>query len=132
LSDITYRAVKKLQYVNLIAAENIYHTNILLQHYNVKNILISLNKDNEKKQSNYVIKKLIEGKKIALVSNAGTPLINDPGYFLVKKCHSLNIKVIPLPGPCAAITALSGSGISTNRFCYEGFLPSKKKHAAIC
>lgn len=127
LSDITYRAVETLKNVNLIAAENIYHTNILLQHYNVKNILISLNKNNEKKQSHYVIKKLKEGKKIGLVSDAGTPVINDPGYFLVKQCRSLNIKIIPLPGPCAAITALSASGISTNRFCYEGFLPSKKK-----
>ncbi|AYN24419.1 16S rRNA (cytidine(1402)-2'-O)-methyltransferase [Buchnera aphidicola (Rhopalosiphum maidis)] len=127
LSDITYRAVETLKNVNLIAAENIYHTNILLQHYNVKNILISLNKDNEKTQSHYVINKLKEGKKIALVSDAGTPVINDPGYFLVKKCCYLNIKIVPLPGPCAAITALSASGISTNRFCYEGFLPSKKK-----
>ncbi|WP_295164817.1 16S rRNA (cytidine(1402)-2'-O)-methyltransferase [uncultured Buchnera sp.] len=127
LSDITYRAVETLKNVDLIAAENIYHTNILLQHYNVKNILISLNKNNEKKQSHYVIKKLKEGKKVGLVSDAGTPVINDPGYLLVKQCCSLNIKIIPLPGPCAAITALSASGISTNRFCYEGFLPSKKK-----
>ncbi|AAM67653.1 16S rRNA (cytidine(1402)-2'-O)-methyltransferase [Buchnera aphidicola] len=127
LSDITYRAVETLKNVNLIAAENIHHTNILLQHYNVKNILISLNKNNEKKQSDYVINELKKGKKIALVSDAGTPVINDPGYFLVKKCCFLNIKIIPLPGPCAAITALSASGISTNRFCYEGFLPSKKK-----
>jgi len=128
LSDITYRAVETLKNVNLIAAENIHHTNILLQHYNVKNILISLNKNNEKKQSDYVINELKKGKKIALVSDAGTPVINDPGYFLVKKCCFLNIKIIPLPGPCAAITALSASGISTNRFCYEGFLPSKKKN----
>lgn len=127
LSDITYRAVDILKSVNLIAAENIYHTNILLQHYNVKNILISFNKENEKKQSHYVIKKLQEGKKIALVSNAGTPVINDPGYFLIKQCYIFNIQIIPLPGPCSAITALSASGISTNRFCYEGFLPSKKK-----
>lgn len=127
LADITYRAIEILKNVNLIAAENIYHTNILLQHYNVKNVLISFHKENEKKQSNYVIKKLQEGKKIALVSNAGTPVINDPGYFLIKKCYLFNIPIVPLPGPCAAITALSACGISTSRFCYEGFLPSKKK-----
>lgn len=126
LSDISYRAIETLKKVDLIAAENINHTSILLQHYNIKNILISLNKDNEKKQTNYVIKNLEKGKKIALVSNAGTPVINDPGYFLVKSCCFLNIQVIPLPGPCAAITALSASGISTNRFSYEGFLPSKR------
>lgn len=126
LSDISYRAIETLKKVDLIAAENINHTSILLQHYNIKNILISLNKDNEKKQTNYVIKNLEKGKKIALVSNAGTPVINDPGYFLVKRCCFLNIQVIPLPGPCAAITALSASGISTNRFSYEGFLPSKR------
>ncbi|WP_343154330.1 16S rRNA (cytidine(1402)-2'-O)-methyltransferase [Buchnera aphidicola (Aphis aurantii)] len=127
LLDITYRAIEILQEVNLIACENIKHTNILLQHFNIKNILISFNKNNEIQKNNILVKELQNGKKIALVSNAGTPVINDPGYLLIKQCHLFNIKVIPLPGPCAAITALSASGISTNRFCYEGFLPSKKK-----
>ena len=127
LSDITYRALEILEKVNLIACENIQHTNILLKHFNIKNILISFNKNNEAQKSDNLIKQLNEGKLIALVSNAGTPVINDPGYLLIKKCHLLNIKIIPLPGPCAAITALSASGISTHRFCYEGFLPSKKK-----
>lgn len=127
LSDITHRALETLKHVDVIAVENIRHTNILLKHFNIKNHLISLNKDNEKKQSDYLIQELKQGKKIALVSNAGTPIINDPGSILIKKCHYLNIKVIPLPGPCAAITALSASGIINNRFCYEGFLPSKKK-----
>lgn len=127
LSDITYRAIEILKKVNLIAVENIRHTNILLEHFNIKNVLTTLNKNNELIKSNYLIQKLKEGKNVALVSNAGTPLINDPGYYLIKKCHFLNIKIIPLPGPCAAITALIASGISSNRFCYEGFLPSKKK-----
>lgn len=127
LSDITHRALEVLQTVHIIAAENIQHTNILLQHFNIKNYLISMNKDNEKKQSDHLIKELKKGKTIALVSNAGTPIINDPGNLLIKKCHNFNIQVIPLPGPCAAITALSASGIMYNRFCYEGFLPSKKK-----
>ncbi len=86
-----------------------------------------MNKNNEEKKSGYLIQELKKGKNIALVSNAGTPLINDPGYILIKKCYSFNIHVVPLPGACAAITALSASGIPTNRFCYEGFLPSKKK-----
>ncbi|QCI18652.1 16S rRNA (cytidine(1402)-2'-O)-methyltransferase [Buchnera aphidicola] len=127
LSDITYRALKTLQEVDIIACENIQHTNILLKHFNIKNILISFNKNNEIEQSSYLIKKLKKGKTIALVSNAGTPVINDPGYLLIKQCHIFNIKIVPLPGPCAAITALSASGISSDRFCYEGFLPSKKK-----
>ncbi|AEO08454.1 16S rRNA 2'-O-ribose C1402 methyltransferase [Buchnera aphidicola str. Ak (Acyrthosiphon kondoi)] len=127
LSDITYRALEILKDVHMIAVENIRHTNILLQHFNIKNHLILMNKDNEKKQSDNLIEELKKGKKIALVCNAGTPIINDPGNILIKKCHISNIKVIPLPGPCAAITALSASGIINNRFCYEGFLPSKKK-----
>ena len=127
LSDITYRALKVLQDVDIIIAENIRHTNILLQHFNIKNHLSLMNKDNEKIKSDDLIQDLKKGKKIALVSNAGTPIINDPGSFLIKKCHDFNIKVTPLPGACAAITALSASGIRTNRFCYEGFLPSKKK-----
>lgn len=127
LSDITYRAIEILKDVHIIAAENIRHTNILLKHFNIKNQLTLMNKDNEKKQSDNLIEELKKGKKIALVSNAGTPIINDPGGILIKKCHFFNITVIPLPGPCAAITALSASGIINNRFCYEGFLPSKKK-----
>ncbi|MCU4137121.1 16S rRNA (cytidine(1402)-2'-O)-methyltransferase [Buchnera aphidicola (Sitobion miscanthi)] len=127
LSDITYRALETLKNVDIIAAENIKHTTILLKHFNIKNHLILLNKDNENKQSAHLVQELKKGKKIALVSNAGTPIINDPGSILIKKCHFFNIKVIPLPGPCAAITALSASGIINNRFCYEGFLPSKKK-----
>ncbi|QCI25321.1 16S rRNA (cytidine(1402)-2'-O)-methyltransferase [Buchnera aphidicola (Sitobion avenae)] len=127
LSDITYRALETLKNVDIIAAENIKHTTILLKHFNIKNHLILLNKDNENKQSAHLVQELKQGKKIALVSNAGTPIINDPGGILIKKCHFFNIKVIPLPGPCAAITALSASGIINNRFCYEGFLPSKKK-----
>lgn len=127
LSDITYRALEILKKVNLIACENIQHTNILLTHFNIKNILISFNKNNEVQKSNNLIQTLKTGKSIALVSNAGTPVINDPGYFLIKQCHLFNIQIVPLPGPCAAVTALSAAGISTNRFCYEGFLPSKKK-----
>jgi 16S rRNA (cytidine1402-2'-O)-methyltransferase len=125
-SDITQRALITLKNVNIIAAENIYHTHILLKKFNINNKLISINQNNEQKQSEKIIIKLKTGKKIALVSNAGTPIINDPGFALVKSCHENKIRVIPLPGACAAITALSASGISSNRFCYEGFLPAKK------
>ncbi|WP_367673327.1 16S rRNA (cytidine(1402)-2'-O)-methyltransferase [Buchnera aphidicola] len=127
LSDITYRAVEILKNVHIIAAENIHHTTILLNHFDIKNYIIAMNKHNEKKQSNYLIEQLKKGKNIALVSNAGTPVINDPGYFLVVECHLNDIQITPLPGACAAITAIVASGISAKRFCYEGFLPSKKK-----
>ncbi|BAC24596.1 yraL [Wigglesworthia glossinidia endosymbiont of Glossina brevipalpis] len=126
LNDITYRAISVLKKVNTIAAENIFHTNNLLNFYFIKNKLTSFNKINEKNKSEILIKKLIQGYSIALVSNAGTPTINDPGYLLVSKCIEQNIKIIPLPGPCAFITALSASGISSDKFCYEGFLPKKK------
>ncbi|CAL4042264.1 16S rRNA (cytidine(1402)-2'-O)-methyltransferase [Buchnera aphidicola] len=125
-SDITQRALIILKDVDLIAVENIYHTHILLKNFNINNHLILINQKNENKQTDKIIKKLKLGKKIALVSNAGTPVINDPGFILIKSCHKNKIRVIPLPGACAAITALSASGISSNRFCYEGFLPTKK------
>ncbi|WP_422667547.1 16S rRNA (cytidine(1402)-2'-O)-methyltransferase [Buchnera aphidicola] len=127
LLDITYRSLEILKKVDIIAAENIQHTKILLNYFNITNYLISMNKHNEKKQSNFIIKQLKNRKNIAIVSNAGTPIINDPGYFLVTQCRLHNIKIIPLPGACAAITALIASGISANRFCYEGFIPVKKK-----
>ena len=106
-SDITQRALTILTNVDMIAAENIYHTHVLLKNFKIYNKLISINQKNEKKQSKKIIKKLIAGKKIALVSNAGTPVINDPGFTLIKSCHENKIKVTPLPGACAAITALS-------------------------
>ncbi|WP_343192658.1 16S rRNA (cytidine(1402)-2'-O)-methyltransferase [Buchnera aphidicola (Taiwanaphis decaspermi)] len=120
LEDISYRAVKILKNVNIIAVENIKHTSILLKNYNIKNKIIKISK--EKK----IFKKLKTGNSVAIVSNAGTPLINDPGYSLVKYCKKNNIKIIPIPGACAAISALISSGIKTNKFCYEGFLPKSK------
>lgn len=126
MQDITERALLILQHVDLIAVENIYHTLHLLQHFSIKKKLFLLNNNNERKKSKKLCNLLNEGKNIALVSNAGTPLINDPGYYLVNLCHKMNLRVIPLPGACSAITALSASGLSTNRFCYEGFIPKKK------
>lgn len=127
LNDITYRALEILKTVDIIVVENILHTKKLLNNFNISKTIITLNKNNEKTKSKKIIIKLTSGKKIALISNAGTPLINDPGYYLINYCYNFKIKLIPLPGPCAAITALSASGLPTNQFCYEGYLPSKQK-----
>ncbi|VFP79073.1 16S rRNA (cytidine(1402)-2'-O)-methyltransferase [Buchnera aphidicola] len=127
LLDITYRSINVLKKVDYIISENIRHTSILLKHFSIKNKLLTLNIFNEKKKKNKYIIMLNNGKNIAIVSNAGTPIINDPGYLLVKYAYDNNIRVVPLPGACAAITALSASGLKTNKFCYEGFLPKKKK-----
>ncbi|XRX43311.1 MAG: 16S rRNA (cytidine(1402)-2'-O)-methyltransferase [Buchnera aphidicola (Tetraneura sorini)] len=88
--------------------------------------MISFNKHNEEKKTKYLIKKLLLGQTIALVSNAGTPIINDPGFILVKACQKKKIKIIPLPGACSIITALIGSGLPADKFSYEGFFPKKK------
>ncbi|MCV2506441.1 MAG: 16S rRNA (cytidine(1402)-2'-O)-methyltransferase [Candidatus Lightella neohaematopini] len=127
LLDITNRAIYILKSVDFIVAENIKHTCFLLDRlYIKKRHLYVLNQYNEYKKINYLISILKQDKTMALVSNAGTPLISDPGYKLVYECKKLGINVTPLPGPCAAITALSASGLPTNRFCYEGFLSSKR------
>ncbi|MCV2525063.1 MAG: 16S rRNA (cytidine(1402)-2'-O)-methyltransferase [Candidatus Lightella neohaematopini] len=128
LLDITNRAIYTLNNVDYIITENIKRTCFLLNHFSIKKRhLYLLNQYNEYKQINYLLTVLKKNKTMALVSNAGTPLISDPGYKLVYECKKLNINVIPLPGPCAAITALSASGLPTNKFCYEGFLSSKRK-----
>ncbi|WP_343126712.1 16S rRNA (cytidine(1402)-2'-O)-methyltransferase [Buchnera aphidicola] len=126
LQDLSYRSVNILKSVDFIITENIHHTKILLKNFSIINKIYSLNKINEKKNTIKYIKKLKKGYNIALVSKAGTPLINDPGFLLVKKSHKKNIRVVPIPGPCAAIAALCASGIKTSSFCYEGFLSSNK------
>lgn len=126
LGDITHRAIATLNSVDLIAAEDTRHTGLLLQHFLIKTRLISLHDHNEQQKCELLITKLKDGESIALVSDAGTPLINDPGYHLVRRCHEENIRVIPVPGACAAIAALSAAGLPSDRFCYEGFLPAKK------
>ncbi|VFP83530.1 Ribosomal RNA small subunit methyltransferase I [Buchnera aphidicola (Cinara laricifoliae)] len=127
LLDITYRSVNILKKVDFIITENIKHTSILLNQFSIINKLLSLNTINEKKKTNQYINILKNGNNIAIVSKAGTPIINDPGYILVKHAYYNNIRVVPLPGACAAITALCASGLKANQFCYEGFLPNKKK-----
>lgn len=125
LADITLRAVEILREVDLIAAEDTRHSKKLLQHYSITTKIISLHDYNEAKQSDVLLQHLKLGKKVALISDAGTPLISDPGYRLVAKVYDANIKVVPIPGPCAAIAALSASGIATDKFIFAGFLPVK-------
>ncbi|WWO97104.1 MAG: 16S rRNA (cytidine(1402)-2'-O)-methyltransferase [Candidatus Dasytiphilus stammeri] len=126
LGDITQRALSVLKQVHIIAAENIHHTKCLLNYFHIKTKLMVVHNHNERQQSSNLIKIIQKGHSIALVSNAGTPLINDPGYNLVQNCRDKEISIIVLPGPCAAITALIASGLPTNRFCYEGFLPTRQ------
>lgn len=125
LQDITYRAVLILRSVDCIAAEDTRRTRGLLNFLSIQTSLCAFHQHNEWKKTPMLIEKLRSGLNIALVADAGTPLINDPGYHLVQSCHKLKIKVVPLPGPCAIITALCASGLPTNRFCFEGFLPAK-------
>ncbi|MCK5719189.1 MAG: 16S rRNA (cytidine(1402)-2'-O)-methyltransferase [Thiomargarita sp.] len=125
LQDFSPRAQSILCQVDLIAAEDTRHSHYLLNNFGIKTPLQALHEHNEKQQCHSLLKILHQGKQIALISDAGTPLISDPGYFLVKTAHAENITVIPIPGASALISALSVSGFSSNRFVFEGFLPNK-------
>ena len=125
LEDITFRAVKVLKKVDLIAAEDTRRTRILLNAYNIKVPLTSYHDHNKKRQGEKLLKLLLSGKSIALVSDAGTPGISDPGYFLINLAINNNVTIIPIPGVSAIITALSISGLPSDRFSFEGFLPKK-------
>ncbi|MDA8561552.1 16S rRNA (cytidine(1402)-2'-O)-methyltransferase [Gammaproteobacteria bacterium] len=127
LKDITFRAVEILKSVDLIAAEDTRHSMSLFNHYGIEKQVISLHEHNEKKRLSLILDKIIQGESVALVSDAGTPLINDPGYYLVKKAIDEGVKVVPIPGACALIAALSVSGLATNKFSFEGFLSHKSK-----
>ncbi|MBO1519286.1 16S rRNA (cytidine(1402)-2'-O)-methyltransferase [Oceanisphaera pacifica] len=127
LNDISQRALDILQQVDLIACEDTRHTAKLLSHYQIKSATWALHDHNEQYKSEQLVKRLLSGQSIALVSDAGTPLISDPGYHLVNSCRDAGIQVIAIPGPCAAITALSAAGLPTDRFAFEGFLPAKEK-----
>jgi 16S rRNA (cytidine1402-2'-O)-methyltransferase len=126
LKDITYRAIEALQTVDLILCEDTRHSQRLLQHYGISKPCLSLHKFNEASQIGSIIASLKEGKNIALISDAGTPGIADPGETLVARCAQENIPITALPGPCAAITALSCSGLATSHFQFCGFLPRKE------
>ncbi|MCP3942275.1 MAG: 16S rRNA (cytidine(1402)-2'-O)-methyltransferase [Desulfobacteraceae bacterium] len=130
LEDITFRAVRILKQVDLIAAEDTRYSKRLLNHYGIETGLISCHEHNEEKKTLQLIKALKDGKNIALISDAGTPLISDPGYSLVKAVAKENISVIPIPGCNAAIAGLSVAGLPTDSFLFCGFLSKKQQKQA--
>ena len=131
LEDITQRVLQTLRTVDLIAAEDTRHTKKLLNHYEIHTPLISYHQHNERERSLELLQMLRDGKQIALVSDAGTPAISDPGQILVRRCREEGLAVTALPGACALITARSMSGLDSRRFVFEGFLPANKKERAV-
>ena len=127
LGDMTPRVRETLEMADLIAAEDTRNSIKLLNHFNIKTPMTSYHEYNKVEKAKYLIEQLLEGKNIALITDAGTPAISDPGEVLVAMCHEQGITVTSLPGPAACITALTLSGLSTRRFCFEGFLPPDKK-----
>ncbi len=125
LGDISTRAIETLQSVSLIAAEDTRHSKRLLQYFGIDTRLIAYHEHNEEQQTPVLIDRLLKGQSVALISDAGTPLVSDPGYRLVQAALQHNIKVVPVPGACAAIAALSASGLPTDHFVFEGFPPAK-------
>jgi 16S rRNA (cytidine1402-2'-O)-methyltransferase len=125
LADITYRAVQVLKNVDLIAAEDTRHSGLLLRHYAIDTPMISLHEHNEYAQVKGLLERLQAGESVALISDAGTPLISDPGFRLVAAGREAGVRVSPIPGPSALIAALSAAGVPTDRFVFEGFLPAK-------
>lgn len=125
LEDITLRALRTLKEVDLIAAEDTRHTRQLLNHFGINTPLISYYREKEAERSEEIILRLQEGKNVALVSDAGTPGISDPGAIVVRQAHENSITVVPLPGASALTTALSGAGIASTGFLFLGFLPAK-------
>lgn len=127
LGDMTQRAVEVLQQVDKIAAEDTRHSAPLLKHYSISKPVISLHNFNERERLDQVIDLLKNGESVALISDAGTPLISDPGFHLVREAKEQGISVSPVPGACAVIAALSAAGLPTDKFIFEGFLPSKNE-----
>jgi 16S rRNA (cytidine1402-2'-O)-methyltransferase len=127
LEDITLRALRTLKEVDLIAAEDTRHTGLLLKHFGIQTPLTSYFQGNELKKKEFILSKLSRGDRVALVSDAGTPGISDPGFRLIRTAIDNQISVIPIPGPSAVIAALSVSGLPTDAFLFRGFLPHKSK-----
>jgi 16S rRNA (cytidine1402-2'-O)-methyltransferase len=123
LADFSFRAVETLKQVDLIAAEDTRHVKLLLQHYGISNKIVSFHQYNEEKAAESLLEKLHNGLSIALVSDAGTPLLSDPGMPLVRKVKDAGLTVVPIPGACALIAALSAAGLPVTQFSFEGFLP---------
>lgn len=127
LEDITLRVLQTLKTVDLIAAEDTRHSIKLLNHFEIKTPMTSYHEYNKIEKARYLVEKLKAGMNIALITDAGTPGISDPGEELVRQCHEAGIELTSLPGPAACITALTISGLPTRRFCFEAFLPTDKK-----
>lgn len=125
LDDMSVRALKVLREVTLIAAEDTRHSARLMQHFGIGTPLAACHEHNERDEGSRFITRLLAGDDVALISDAGTPLISDPGYHLVRQARAAGIQVIPVPGACALIAALSAAGLPSDRFMFEGFLPAK-------
>lgn len=126
LGDFTFRAVETLKSVDLIAAEDTRVSGVLLKHYQVRTPMLSYHDHNKEQATPGLLKKLSAGDNIALITDAGTPLVSDPGFYLVRAAIAADLPVIPIPGPSALLAALVGSGLPSDRFSFEGFLPRKK------
>lgn len=125
LDDMTFRAIDILKSVSIVAAEDTRQSAQLFKHYNISTQLTACHEHNESNKIEQLVQKLLAGDNVALISDAGTPLISDPGFKLVRAAQEHGIKVVPVPGACAAIAALSAVGLPSDRFSFEGFLPSK-------
>ena len=126
LDDITFRAFEVLKNVDFVMAEDTRHSKKLLSHLDISKRIRAFHEHNEREKTKAIISEIYSGKSIALISDAGTPLISDPGYFLVAQAKKEGLKVVPIPGPTALITALSASGLASDSFTFLGFLPSKQ------
>ena len=131
LKDITLRALEVLKEADLILAEDTRTTSILLNHFQIIKQLTPYHQHNEHKILQHLVNQLLEGKKMALITDAGTPGISDPAFLLIRECIKVDIKIECLPGATAFVPALINSGIPTNRFCFEGFLPQKKGRQSL-
>lgn len=131
LQDMTPRVVETLRMVDIIAAEDTRNSIKLLNHFEIHTPMTSYHEYNKVEKARQLIEKMLEGQNIALITDAGTPAISDPGEVLVAMCHESGVPVTSLPGPAACITALTLSGLPTRRFCFEGFLPADKKEKAL-
>ncbi len=127
LEDFPPRAVETLKEVQVIAAEDTRHSQPLLRHFGIQTHLMALHEHNERQVLGGIVERLRKGESVALISDAGTPLVSDPGFPLVRECHREGIPVVPIPGPSALVTALSASGLPTDRFIFEGFPPRTQK-----
>lgn len=125
LEDIGARALRILREVSLIAAEDTRHSLRLLQHFGIQTPLAACHEHNEREHGGRFLERLLAGDDVALISDAGTPLISDPGYHLVRRVRQAGLKVVPVPGACALIAALSAAGLPSDRFAFEGFLPAR-------